>query len=134
MNALWNDNIEGVANIVTNEYVTLTSEEDKQKYWNTMLFLETKYSYNDLPKSIADFIQEEAPSEWKDFYRFLPWIAKACDININSIEDIFILDDEAREYLFKHAPELLKKYRGEEIHKFINDTKNNVKNSLQNEE
>gem|GEM_PF-4458716 len=69
-----------------------------------------------------------------DFNRMLPGIIEACCSFCGiTIEKIFTLDDDAKEYLLKHTPELLKKYGGADIQKFISDTKTNINNSLQSE-
>jgi len=86
--------------------------------------------YDKFPINLASFKQEKHDLE-SNLNRFLPWLIDATMwLLFENIEDLFILDEDSREYLYKHVPELLEQYGGSEIQKYIHETKKTVEQNL----
>jgi len=106
-------------------------EIDAQIWWNTYFGKRIRYS-DYKPTPLATFRQEMMEP---DFNRFLPWIIESCcGFSGVTIEDMFILDESAKKYLYENAPELLEQYGCNEIQTYLHERKNDVDTILPKEE
>jgi len=117
----------------TMENIWENIDNETQKIWNGY-FMDRMWhsSYN--PVDLTFFRENDGKNTW-NFNIYIPWIIKSCyGVCATFIEDIFILDEDAKEYLYKHAPELLEQYGGSEIQKYIKEKNNEVSTILQKAE
>ena len=78
-----------------------SSEEFKQDYWNRMFCADWwRSETDDFPINLSEF-RSRVNSLEPNFSRFIPWIMLALgDLGFSwTIDDIFILDNEAKNYL-----------------------------------
>jgi len=112
------------------------TEEEKQMYWNGIFFYRARSNDNNFPIDLADFKEEKNWIE-PNLNRFLPGILASCYLFCDTIEDIFILDESAKEYLASlgltdiEACFAFEKNKSEYI---TIDTRESVENIIKNEE
>jgi len=94
------------------------TKEGQQDYWNNRFFQRRRKDFNTFPLDIINFKEENKWLE-PDFNRFLPWIIDALmGVCFEYIEDIFILDDKAKKYLYDNARKVLEQYGKHDIESY----------------
>ncbi|PID84314.1 hypothetical protein CSB09_01695 [Candidatus Gracilibacteria bacterium] len=81
------------------------NQQEKQEYWNEYIFsMYFHYEGNAFPIKIQDFREEHKELE-TDFERFIPGIIRSLrDFGYTiQLEDIFILDEQAKKALKSHS-------------------------------
>jgi len=99
-------------------------EEDKQRFWNQQFINRIRRS-DYQPKDLEIFRKKIVE---KNINRFLPWILAALYVFCDSIEDVFILDESAKEYLASRWLTDIEK-----CFEFIKNTSENINREVQNE-
>jgi len=98
--------------------------EQKQWYWNDLIRDYVRTAYEKFPISLVHFREDNKHVEG-ELNPFLLWIFKSLALFFDSIEDVFILDERAKEYL---------KDIGYSLKTTTQETQNNVNTILQSEE
>gem|GEM_PF-6141791 len=67
-------------------------------FWNGIFFYRARRSNNNFPINLTEFRQEKIHIE-PNLNRFIPGILASCYLFCDTIEDVFMLDESAKEYL-----------------------------------
>jgi len=107
--------------------------DQKQWYWDGLISQYARTNYDNFPKPLSDFRDENKHLE-ENMNPFLIWILKANRFYFNTLEDIFILDENAKEYIYEKAPELLEACKSDDIQQYLHERKNEIHDILPKEE